>query len=248
MVKDTLKAYGELSSLFYDATEKYASQREVDFFSSFIEQFPGRVLEAMSGSGRLQIPLMQRGYIVDGVDVSDAMLARCRQRCAGLGLNPELYEQSLENLMLPYTYSTVIIAVGSFQLIIDPIAMKKALKNLHDHMFVGAHLFIDIFVPDIAIDQSSETTVHLDRHRALRLTKRHLFDVEKKLAHSFCLYELMVDGIVVQQENELIEVVWYSDIEWQELLLHAGFEVIRIYDETFRKSEPSRVIHARAIC
>lgn len=248
MVKDTIKAYGELSSLFYDATEKYASQREVHFFSSFIKQYPGRVLEAMSGSGRLQIPLMQCGHVVDGVDISYAMLDRCRQRCAKLGLRPELYEQSLEHLFLPYKYRTVIVAVGSLQLIVDPIGMKKALKNLHDHMFVGGQLFIDIFVPDITIDQSSVSTVYVDEHRVLRLTKRHQFDVEKKLVHSFCLYELMVDGIVVQQENELIEVVWYSDNEWQELLFNAGFEVVQIYDEIFRKSEPSRVIHARAIC
>ena len=131
MRKDNLQAYGELSSLFYDAIEHYASQQEVDFFASCIEQNPGRVLEAMSGSGRLQIPLMQRGYVVDGVDISAPMLARCQQRCAKLGLTPELYEQSLENLSLPNVYNTVIIAFGSFQLITDEDCALKSLKNLY---------------------------------------------------------------------------------------------------------------------
>lgn len=245
MNKDNIQAYGELSSLFYDATENYASEQEIKFFTSFIEQHPGRVLEAMSGSGRLQIPLMQRGYIVDGVDISYAMLARCQQRCAKLGLEPELYEQSLENLALPYKYSTITIAVGSLQLITDSNLLLKALKNLNAHMLPGGNLLIDTFVPDITLDEFCVSRVRLDEHRVLRLTKRHVFDVVKKLADSFCLYELIVDGIVQQQEDELIEVFWHSDTEWRELLLEAGFEVMRIHDEILRKSEPSRVIHAR---
>ena len=51
MSNDKIQAYGELCSLFYDATEKYASESEIDFFASKIAQYPGRALEAMSGSG-----------------------------------------------------------------------------------------------------------------------------------------------------------------------------------------------------
>jgi len=247
MSKNDIKSYGELYSLFYDATEKYASESEVDFFVSFIKRNQGRVLEAMSGSGRLQIPLMQQGYTVDGVDHSSAMLARCYQRCAKLGLEPELYEQSLENLALPHTYSTIIIAFGSLQLIADRDLVLKALKNLYAHMLPGGNVLIDVFIPDITIEEGSVATTRLDEHRIIRVTKRHVFDVEKKLAHSFCLYELIVDGIVCQRENALVEIVWRSDNEWKKLLLEAGFEIIRIYDETFKESELSRVVHARAI-
>ena len=247
MNKDTIQAYGELSSLFYDATEHYASEQEVKFFSSCIEQYPGRVLEAMSGSGRLQIPLMQLGYVVDGVDISYAMLARCRQRCATLELKPELYEQSLENLALPHKYSIAIIAFGSLQLITDRDLVLKSLKNINAHMLPGGNLLIETFEPDITLDEFSVSTVRLDERKIIRLKKRHVFDLEKKMADSFCLYELLVDGLVCQQEDELIEVVWRSDDEWRELLLEAGFEVTRIHDEPLRKSELYRVIHARSI-
>ncbi|MCX5924541.1 MAG: class I SAM-dependent methyltransferase [Candidatus Dependentiae bacterium] len=246
MSENNIHAYGQLCSLFYDATEKYASEQEVNFFASYIDEHPGRVLEAMSGSGRLQIPLMQRGCIVDGVDISPAMLARCRQRCSSLGLEPTLYQESLENLSLPYKYSTVIIAFGSLQLIADHDLVLKALKNLHTHMLACGNLLIDIFVPDITIDDHSVSTVRLDEHRMIRLKRRHIFDEHKKIVNTFSLFELIVDGVVLQQENELIEMVWRCDKQWKELLLKAGFEVIRIYDETFKKSEPSRVIHARA--
>lgn len=247
MSKNTLQAYGQLCSLFYDATEKYASEQEVNFFASIIDQYPGMVLEAMSGSGRLQIPLMQRGYVIDGVDHSYAMLDRCMQRCAGLGLEPKLYQQSLENLVLPDKYNTVIIAFGSLQLIIDHDLVLKSLKNLHAHMLPGGNLLIDIFVPDVTIDEHSVSMAHLDAHRIIRVTRRHKFNVEEKTVTTFSLFELIVDGVVVQQDNELIELVWRTDNQWQELLRQAGFEVIRIYDETFNNLEPSRVIHAMVV-
>ena len=247
MNQNNLQAYGELCSLFYDATEHYASTQELNFFVSCIEQNPGRVLEAMSGSGRLQIPLLQKGYVVDGVDLSYAMLARCKKRCAQLGLHPELYEQSLQNLVLPHKYHTVIIAVGSLQLLVDQDVLLKSLKNLHAHMLVGANIFIDIFKPDPTLPELSVNTVRLHDGSSIRLTRRHVFNMQQQLATTFCLYELVVNGLVAKQENELIEVFWLSDNQWEMLLQKAGFEIIKIYDERFKDCELSRIIHAQSI-
>lgn len=246
MNNDYLYAYGQLCSLYYDATEKYASKAEVDFFAAYIEQNPGRVLEAMSGSGRLQIPLLQRGYVVDGIDHAWAMLDRCKERCAILGLKePELYEQSLEKLALPHMYNTIIIAFGSLQLIADRTTVLAALKKLKTHMTSSGNLLIDIFVPDSGIEESLVATARLDEHTFIRLKRRHLFNVEQKIVRTFSLFELLVDGVVQKQENELIELVWRSDQEWHELLKEAGFKIVGIFDQNFKAFELSRIIHAR---
>lgn len=246
-MNNKLSAYGKLCSLFYDATKKYAPQKEVDFYATFIEKNPGRVLEAMSGSGRLQIPLIQRGYIVDGVDNSKIMLDRCRERWIELNLNPEIYEQSLENLKLPHKYQTITIAVGSFQLIVDKEKALTVLKNLHAHMQKNGDLLIDIFIPDITGDARSTRIANLDENSVIRLTTRYIFNEQEKIANAYSTYELIVDGIVKEQEDELLQVTWYTDKEIEELLKQAGFELIKIYDETFRASGPSRIVHAKAI-
>lgn len=238
------QAYGNLCSLFYDATKAYAPEAEVNFYASFIAQNPGRVLEAMSGSGRLQIPLMQRGYVVDGVDNSAIMLERCRTRCAELGLTPEIYEQSLEALNLPHKYATITIAVGSFQLICNRVAALQVLKNLRAHMLPGANLLIDIFTPDLTMDPRSVRLARIDDRTVVRLTTRHVFNEVEKIASSFCNYELLVDGLVQQYEHELIEVTWYSDAELYELFAQAGLKIIKIHDAVFRASGPSRVVQA----
>jgi SAM-dependent methyltransferase len=241
------QAYGNLCSLFYDATKAYAPAAEVNFYASFIEQNPGRVLEAMSGSGRLQIPLIQRGYVVDGVDNSPVMLERCRKRCAQLNLSPEIYEQSLEELNLPHKYATITIAVGSFQLICNRAVALQVLKKLRAHMEPRANLLIDIFTPDLTMEPRTVRSARIDDRTVVRLTTRHVFDEAARLASSFCNYELLVDGLVQQYEHELIEVTWYTDDELEQLFKQAGLEIIKIYDETFRASGPSRVVQARLL-
>jgi SAM-dependent methyltransferase len=238
-------AYGNLCSLFYDATKSYAPEQEVDFYASFIQQNPGRVLEAMSGSGRLQIPLLQRGYLVDGVDNSPIMLARCRERSAALQIAAELYEQSLEALQLPHQYATVTIAVGSFQLLYERAQAVQALKNIQAHMQAEGNLLVDIFVPDMTADPYSTRMARLDNRTTIRLMTRQVFHEEERRADAFCNYELLVDGIVQQREHELIQVTWYTDAEFAQLLQETGFELITIHDTTFRASGPSRVAHAK---
>lgn len=238
-------SYGTLCSLFYDANNAYACEGEVSFYASLIDQNPGRVLEAMSGSGRLQIPLLARGYVVDGVDNSTAMLARCAKRLAASGLTATLYEQSLETLSLPHTYATVTIALGSFQLITDRGVALRSLQNLRAHMQPHATILIDIFVPEITSKQSIRT-VTLDAQTTIRLTTRYMVDERTKIADAFCVYERIVDDLVVEQEDELIRVTWYTDDELRDLLQEAGFEVVAIHDAAFGSGQ-ARVVQARKI-
>lgn len=240
-------SYGSLCSFYYDATEGFAPENEVAFFSSFIEQHPGgRALEAMSGSGRLQIPLLKRGYTVDGVDRSPTMLARCRERCIDLGLKPELYEQSLEELSLPHMYATVIIALSSFQLIVERKKALKSLKAIHAHMVPQGDLLIDVFVPNCTDDIQSSSQVRINEHIEIKQSVHHIIKKQERRAQAFCLYELMVDGDVKQQENELIEVTWYTDDELVVLLNEAGFDVVGFHEQSFRQAGLSRIVHARS--
>ncbi len=244
--KNTLSAYGNLCSLFYDATKKFAPEKEIDFYTAFLKNKNGRILEAMCGSGRVLIPLVQRGYTVDGVDNSPIMLERCRERCATLKITPELYEQSLEDLTLPHKYDAVTIAVGSFQLITDRACALKSLQNLRAHMHEHGDLLIDIFEPAIN-EEPSIRTAKIDQTTEIRLTTRYVFSPEEKLADAFCLYELLINGKCTQQEQELIQVTWYSDAELTELLQKAGFEIAAFHEASLRSSGPSRIVHARAI-
>jgi SAM-dependent methyltransferase len=241
-----INSYGELCAEFYDVTKKFAPPKEVDFYERFIKK-DGKTLEAMSGSGRLQIPLILKGHEVHGVDTSPEMIENCKKRARQLNIETTVFEQSLDSMLLPNTYDTVTIAVGSFQLLTDKNKAFDALKNIRAHMTKNGNLLIDFFIP--ATDNQSAFTREaiIDENTKIRLTTRYKFDLEKCLAYGFCDYEKLINNKVQKKEEEIIEVCWYKKGELEELLTKAGFEVVQIYTEKFRESGESDIIHARAV-
>jgi ubiquinone/menaquinone biosynthesis C-methylase UbiE len=247
MAKKTDQLYGKLCSLYYDLKEKYACIAEIDFYSTFIKN-GNRTLEAMSGSGRLQIPLLKLGYEVDGVDSSLDMLKRCRQRCELVQLTPLLYQQKLEELSLEHTYNLILIVMGSFQLIADKKSALQALHRLHDHMYTGSTLLIDIFTPDNTQDTNRSTDIiRIDSNRAIHVSKRYIFHEQKQQVDALCSYELIVDGMVEKREHELMHFAWYTDAEFIELLRQAGFEYRATHEKFFQAHRLSRIIQATAL-
>ena len=236
--------YGKLCAIFYDEVKKFAPAAELNFYTYFM-QLNGRILEAMTGSGRLQIPLMQLGYQIDGVDCSMDMLNRCKERSANFGLVPNLYQQYLDQLDLPNFYQTIIIAVGSFQLITDKQVALNALIKIRQHMLPEGDLLFSLFDPYLNIEPWSKRVVRLDSSRILSLTTRRMIDLEKQIADAFCSYELVVNGQVDRQEQELISVTWYNDDQLLNLLDQAGFKLIKIYDYPIPNQDGSRIIHAK---
>ena len=147
---------------------------------------------------------------------------------------------------MPHKYTTVTIAVASFQLITNKDVALQALQKLHLHMHQHGDLLLDIFVPEIN-EESYVRLVTLDESKKIRLTTRYVFNLERKQADALCFYELLVNGIVQEQENEFLQLVWYSDDELKDLLEKAGFDVVYFHKDLWlRSSGPSCIVHARA--
>lgn len=130
-----MNAYQKLGTEVYDITKPQAPSEALEFYRRHLESVNGPVLEAMSGSGRFLIPLLERGIDIDGADASPHMLQACRQHCQRKGLRPVLYQQLLPELALPRQYRFIFIPAGSFGLIVDRQAATDSLKRLYEHLF-----------------------------------------------------------------------------------------------------------------
>ena len=74
-----MASYGRLCTLFHDTDTPRAFDAEVAWYVARLPQ-NGASLEAMSGSGRLLIPLLQQGRNVHGADLSPPMVESCAAR------------------------------------------------------------------------------------------------------------------------------------------------------------------------
>lgn len=108
----------------------------------------GAVLELGLGTGRLAIPLARAGVCVDGIEASDAMIARMRARPGGDRVG--VLRADLTDFDLPrHDYQVAVCAVSTL-FILGHDAQQACLNCVVRHLHPGGRLFIEAFVPDPA--------------------------------------------------------------------------------------------------
>ena len=116
------------------------------FYRDFIALNGGPVLDVGCGAGRLLLDYMSDGIDIDGVDNSPEMLALCRGKASGIGLNPTLFQQSMEELDLPRRYRIILVPSSSFQLVMDIDSAKRTMKHFYNHLESGGVLIMPFMI------------------------------------------------------------------------------------------------------
>lgn len=119
---------------------------EVEYFRAFIERDGEPALDVACGTGRLLLPYLRAGLDVDGCDVSEDMIALCRERAEREGLSPTLFVQPMHELDPPRSYRTIVVC-GGFALGSDRAQDLQALTRFHEHLEPGGTLVLDNQVP-----------------------------------------------------------------------------------------------------
>ncbi|REE69547.1 methyltransferase family protein [Paenibacillus taihuensis] len=231
----TFSRYGALCTEVYDHTKKVGQSigGDIEYYSQRLRDCGGgRLLEAMVGSGRIIVPLLEAGLQVDGVDASPDMLASCRKRCEERGLLANLYQAELQELELPNLYDAIIIPAGSFLLIEDREQSIAALKRMYAHLKPGGRLMLDLFLPDANFELG-----HFAGTSVFHMQDGDLITMEGKLIETSFLhqhkvslikYEKWRDGALIQTELQRFALRWYGVHEFKDVLESCGFTDIVI--------------------
>ncbi|MDB6081169.1 MAG: hypothetical protein JWO53_441 [Chlamydiia bacterium] len=248
-------SYSNLCTEFYDLTKPEAGPKEVIFYENLIRTAKGPVLEAMCGSGRLLIPLLKQGLIIDGIDNSSYMLKSCQKRCEEQGLQVQLYNQSLQTLSLPHQYDLIFIAIGSFQLIHNSVEALKILKNVVTALLPGGRLVIETFIPWDAIKDNITGSILSEQSKEITSERTASspdgFEIinqstvttyfKKQLEISQIRYEKWAEGKMMYAEEEEYTVRWYHRYEMELFLEKAGYSSVNIIDTSFEQNEKAVV-------
>ncbi|MRN53970.1 class I SAM-dependent methyltransferase [Paenibacillus monticola] len=240
--------YGELCTEVYDLTKKIGqnSDRDIEYYRNRLKQCEGRILEAMTGSGRVLIPLLESGLIVDGIDYSPEMLASCRQRCEERGLVAHLYQSDLEELSLPESYEAIIIPGGSFMLIENREVSIKVLKRLYEHLQPGGRLILDFFLPDTNFEcgpVGGTSTFSLPNGDSITMDSTLVeADIYSQCKVTYLKYEKWRNGALIQTELQRFAIRWYGVEEFKLILESIGFSEVVVsadfdYNQTPRNGK-----------
>ena len=200
-----MKTYMDLCTRYYDLDKPKAPAGALSFYLEYAKNANGAIFEPMCGTGRFLIPILEQGFDIEGADASPHMLAVCRERCKSRKLNPELYQQFIQEMALQKRYALIFIPSNSFGLIIDAEAAKSSLKILGDHLLPDGKLVFEIeTVRGVPADLGRSQVKYVDDKNGERisLTTLSSYHKEDQVLQTICDYKLSRNDRTVRSETE----------------------------------------------
>jgi ubiquinone/menaquinone biosynthesis C-methylase UbiE len=224
---------------FWDVLRGDTSQWEDRFFYlSLIAESGQPVLDVGCGTGRLLLDYMLQGIDMDGVDNSPEMLALCHQKAQQLGLQPTLYQQTMEMLDLPRHYRTILVPSSSFQLVTEPNDASEAMRRFFQHLEPGGTLvmsFLAYYMGDeqgpIVTGEWQKEVVRPEDGAVVRRWSRSRIDLVNQLEHTEDRYDIIVNGAIVASESLSRSPATriYTQEQAVKVYETAGFTNIRVF-------------------
>ena len=114
-----------------------------------------RALELAVGTGRVAIPLTERGVEISGIDVSEAMLARLAAKPGGEKVHVTLGD--MVEVPVDGTFPLVYLVFNSLFAISTQERQVRCFQNVADHLEPGGRFLVECFVPDVKRFDSENT-------------------------------------------------------------------------------------------
>jgi len=117
----------------------------VDFLASLAGD--GSALELGIGTGRVALPLAQRGLRVQGIDLSEAMVAKLRAKPGAERIGTTIGD--FATTRVDGTFSLVYLVFNTIGNLTTQDEQVACFQNAADHLEPGGHFVIEVGVPDL---------------------------------------------------------------------------------------------------
>jgi SAM-dependent methyltransferase len=134
--------YDESSAEMFDPA---VVEPAVDFLAGLAGS--GRALELGIGTGRIALPLAQRGVPVHGIDLSNAMVARLRAKRRGENIGVTIGD--FATTTVNGTFSVAYLVFNTISNLTTQEAQVACFRNVAAHLEPGGYFVIEVGVPQL---------------------------------------------------------------------------------------------------
>jgi SAM-dependent methyltransferase len=107
----------------------------------------GAALELGIGTGRIALPLAQRGVPVHGIDLSQAMVARLREKPGSAEIGTTIGD--FATTRVEGTYRLVYLVFNTIMNLTTQDAQVACFENAARHLEPGGSFLVEVMVPDL---------------------------------------------------------------------------------------------------
>ena len=221
--------YGSLCTEMYEALHPAAPEDELGFYLSYARRGQ-RIFEPLCGSGRFLVPFLERGFDVGGMDSSEEMLAKLKEKAPDAQVVCATVE---EWQPAAGKFDYLFITSGSLSLFTDADACRAVLRKVRGALRTGGVFAFAVDTvaarePDSAgyeVGASVKTAEGLD----LILKSKYRYDEATRTQFSPGIYELYDGDRLLRSEPMDFQTHLYGPDEMDRLLREAGFSQVRAY-------------------
>lgn len=127
------------------------------FWRSMVGRFGDPVLELGCGTGRILLELADQGHDVTGIDYSEAMLNRAKEKIDARGLDIEVVQADARSFDLGRTFNTILFPANALCHIHTRPDFEGLANCVRKHLNDDGAFVIDVFVPSqVALTRDPE--------------------------------------------------------------------------------------------
>lgn len=247
--------YGNLCSWFYDIEKPIPNHDELEFYLSFVNNSM-KILEPMCGSGRFLAKFIEKGFKIDGFDISKEMLEKCNKKIEKIGrINKDIILSccNFDEFKTNKEYDFIFIPSGSFSLITKQKDIIENLKILDQLCKSGGIIIIDLLIHEnigenIVQEHYSKNRTVKENNIEITLFKKIVkIDEIENIEYSMFKYELCDNGTFVKEEEEKFNVKFYKHAEFEKYIKCTSLKIKNKYinyeKEKYINQNTERIIY-----
>jgi SAM-dependent methyltransferase len=138
--------YGRVWGPYYDDIYTEVEDVLIDLLARHAGD-PPRALELAIGTGRIALPLREKGVEVVGIDASEEMIARMRSKPGGEAIT--VTTGDFGDVDVEDEFPLIYLAFNTIFGLLTQERQIECFQNVADHLEPGGCFIIDCFVPDV---------------------------------------------------------------------------------------------------
>ena len=235
------EVFGETYASAYDAMyvgKDYES--ECDLLESAFDQFTddeiSSILDLGCGTGNHSLRLAERGYDVEGVDISPEMLSEASNKARAMGISPAFTQGDVRDVRLDKRFDAVILmfAVIGYQLTNEDL--DATLATAASHLRPGGLLIFDAWYgPGVIVSPPGDGSRVIETADG-PLQRKVSGSLDVRRHRATVRYDLSVNG---HETTEVHEIRYLFPMEIERLLATSGFEMLALTPSGALDGEPT---------
>lgn len=220
MKRSATDAFGEPMAAIYDGW--YGTRRADESTPQAVEVLAGlaaggRVLELAVGTGRIALPLAARGLSVHGIDSSEPMVARLREKPGGADLPVTIGD--FADVAVDGGFDLIFLVFNTLFNLPAQEDQVRCFQNVARHLTADGVFVVEAFVPDLRgfVDGQAVRVVHTEGDTIVLETSQH-DPVAQRVNYRYL--ELRPSGVEIHPVP--MRYAWPSEIDLMARL--AGLE------------------------